>query len=391
MKTVQRFDIAEIKKASRTPQGFLKAPVRATRTGIFIYKDSKGNEVRELRLPEEVYAPNSMESLVMIPITNNHPYEFVDSYNAKTHMVGFTGEKVFKDEEIYLSTTAIITDERTIKEVESKEKGEVSLGYRAGLQMKSGFWNGKAIAENGADDEKFDAIQRDIRYNHLAVVPAGRAGSEVKLRLDDESNLILIKDREDVKMKVKIGDKEYDVEQDLGDAIKSVMKSKDAAEGKLEKMKTDGEEADAKKIDSLTAEIETAQGKIDALEANLKKANDPKEFTAKVQARATLVDTAKAVLDEKEHEKLDGMTDLEIKKAVIVADDSETKLDGKSEDYVNGRFEHLAKDQASKKDEKDDLGNVILNARKDKADSGDEGKKEAERKDNITNAWKKPL
>lgn len=389
MKTVQRFDIAELKKASRTAQGFLKAPVRATRTGIFIYKDAKGQEVRELRLPEEVFTKPSMESLVMIPITNNHPYEFVDSFNAKTHMVGYTGENVYKDEDTFLSTTAIITDERTIKEVESKEKEQVSLGYKAALEMKNGFWNGKAIAESGTDDEKFDAIQRDIRYNHLAVVPAGRAGADVKLRLDSENNLTLQIDEEEKKMKLKIGDKEFEVEQDLGDAIKSVMKSKDAAEGKLEKLKKNDEEADAARIDELTKELETAKGTNDALEAGLKKANDPKEFSAKVQARAKLMDTAKAILDEKEHAKLDGMADLELKKAVILADDSEVKLDEKSEDYVNGRFEHLAKDRAEQKT--DDLGNDILNARKDKANGEGAEKKEAERKDNITNAWKKPL
>lgn len=389
METVQRFDIAEIKKASRTAQGFLKAPVRATRTGIFIYKDAKGKEFKELRLPEEVYAEPSMESLVMIPITNNHPYEFVDSFNAKTHMVGFTGEKVYKDEDTFLSTTAIITDERTIKEVENREKEQVSLGYKAALEMKKGFWNGKAIAENGTDDERFDAIQRDIRYNHLAVVPAGRAGMDVKLRLDGKNNLVPQIDREDPKMKVKIGDKEFEVEQDLGDAIKSVMKSKDAAEGKLAKQKTDGEEADAVKIDALAKENETLKGKNDALEADLKKVNDPREFSTKVQARAKLLDTAKAVLDEKEHEKLDSMADMEIKKAVILADDAEVKLDEKSEDYVNGRFEHLAKDKAEKKDG-DDLGEDILGARNDKADGKDEDK-EAKRKDDITTAWKKPL
>jgi len=390
METVQRFDIAEIQKASRTAQGFLKAPVRATRTGIFIYKDAKGNEFRELRLPEEVFTKPSMDSLVMIPITNNHPYEFVDSYNAKTHMVGFTGEKVYKDEDTFLSTTAIITDERTIKEVESKEKEQVSLGYKAALEIKDGFWNGKAMAENGTEDERFDAIQRDIRYNHLAVVPAGRAGEDVKLRLDSKNNLVPQIDREDSKMKLKIGDKEFEVDQALGDAIKSVIKGKDAAEGKLAQQKKDGAEADAEKIDTLTKEAETSKGRSDALEAALKKANDPKEFSAKVQARTKLLDAAKVVLDEKEHEKLDGMTDLEIKRAVILADDSEVKLDEKSEDYVNGRFEHLAKDKAEKKED-DGLGEKILGARQDKAGNSDEEKKEATRKDEITKAWKKPL
>ena len=43
MKTVKRFDLSEIGSFEVTPQGFLKIPGFATRTGVFTYKDGDGN------------------------------------------------------------------------------------------------------------------------------------------------------------------------------------------------------------------------------------------------------------------------------------------------------------------------------------------------------------
>ncbi len=40
--------------------------------------------------------------------------------------------------------------------------------------------------------------------------------------------------------------------------------------------------------------------------------------------------------------KLDGMTDLEIKKAVIMARQPDAKLDGKTETYIDARFDSVA-------------------------------------------------
>jgi hypothetical protein len=395
MKQVQRFDIREILRASKTPNGFLKSPVRATRVGIFVYRDEQGKESRELRLPEEVFKKASMDTLAMIPITIEHPFQLLDPSNAKTHMVGYTGETVYKDDDTYLSTTALITDQRAIERIESG-KDQVSLGYKATLDMTPGYWNGSAIVNTGSEGEKFNAIQRDIVYNHLAVVDKGRAGAEVKLRLDSEMNLIELQDKKEEKsMKVKIGDKEFEVEQDVAGAINGLIKQRDAFEKKTKDRKDSDEKELAEKMDTLEKENEELKGRNDSFESELEKANDPQVFNTRLKDRVALLDSAKKVLDQKEHEKLDAMSDLEIKKAVIVADDAEVKFDGKSEDYIAGRFEHVTKVKADKED--DDKGNKGFGdeLHKDRTDSANPGtdfdKKQAARKDEISKAWQKPL
>ena len=49
----------------------------------------------------------------------------------------------------------------------------MSLGYVCKIDETPGEWNG----------QKYDQIQRDINYNHLAVVHKGRAGN-ARIRLD---------------------------------------------------------------------------------------------------------------------------------------------------------------------------------------------------------------
>ena len=50
-------------------------------------------------------------------------------------------------------------------------KKELSLGYQCSYQLKRGVWNGKP----------YDAIQRDLRGNHIALVDKGRMGAEVRV------------------------------------------------------------------------------------------------------------------------------------------------------------------------------------------------------------------
>ena len=40
-----------------TPEGFLTCDANVTRAGVFDYKDDRGQTIRELRSPEEVFAP----------------------------------------------------------------------------------------------------------------------------------------------------------------------------------------------------------------------------------------------------------------------------------------------------------------------------------------------
>jgi len=74
-KQVRRFDLGEIKSATRTPQGFLKCPGFATRTGVFPYLNADGSIRNELRHPDDVNDPESLATLKNATVTIEHPPE----------------------------------------------------------------------------------------------------------------------------------------------------------------------------------------------------------------------------------------------------------------------------------------------------------------------------
>lgn len=77
-------------------------------------------------------------------------------------------------------------------------KEELSLGYVCKYELKKGVWNGKP----------YDAIQRNIRGNHVALVDEGRMGHDVRLRHEDSKTPQLIFDSiETIKEIKKMADK----------------------------------------------------------------------------------------------------------------------------------------------------------------------------------------
>jgi uncharacterized protein len=184
---VRRFDSGSTDRAraQKTPEGFLRAPARLTRVGVFPYRTDKVIR-RELRLPEEVFRPDSLATFELMPLTNDHPKNPLDVTNAGAHQVGSVGG-IHRDKEDpdYMAGTVLITERRAVQDVESG-KVEISNGYACDLEIKSGIW-----VDSQGRGHPYDAIQRNIRANHIAIVERGRAGPGARLRLDaaDESEI----------------------------------------------------------------------------------------------------------------------------------------------------------------------------------------------------------
>lgn len=180
MRTVKRYDFGTLGKAERTPQGGIRVPARFTRVGIFEYQTEDGETRRELRPPDEVFNPESMETLRDAPITNLHVSEITPE-NFSRYVKGHVGSAI-KQDGIYLAGDAVIQDAEIIRMVERGERKEFSLGYDCVLDETPGEWEG----------ERYDAIQRNIKYNHAALGPEGwgRAGKDVALRLDSRGDVI---------------------------------------------------------------------------------------------------------------------------------------------------------------------------------------------------------
>jgi hypothetical protein len=184
MKRQRRFDQGTLDKAERLPNGFLKADAFLTRTGVFPYMNADGTIRRELRLPEEVFKEDSMKTLELATLTLGHPRVPVTALNAKELGVGTVGQDVREDSD-KLRSTVMVQDNAAIEAMEDDGIRQTSCGYYCDLEPKPG------ITEDG---EEYDFIQRNIDYNHVALVPHGRAGPEVAVRLDSADDAVMVTD-----------------------------------------------------------------------------------------------------------------------------------------------------------------------------------------------------
>lgn len=340
---VRRFDRSELSRPVKTDAGFLRAEAYLTRAGVFEYVQPDGSVRRELRPPEEVFRDDSLDTLKAVPLTLDHPDEPVTSKNVRDLAVGTIGTDIWP-ERSYVRGTVVVMDEAAIKAAESGQKKELSCGYNCELEMTAGEWEG----------QRFDAIQRNIRYNHVALVEAGRAGPEVGLRLDSQDAVAKHPYRT-TDSKPAFGRKEKPMAVIRIDSVdyEAPDQTAQAVRAKLDSLQKRLDEAEQEK-EKLDEELEKLKAERDQLEEELekKKAEDEEEEKKRadsirqaVRARIALETQARPILGD--DFKFDEASDLDVKKAVIAKLSPEAKLDGKSEVYIEARYDaaiELAKD-----------------------------------------------
>ena len=177
----QRVDFSQIfaldaRSLPVTHTGYLELDARVSRIGIMQYRDGDGKLFNELKPPEELFSRKAMESLRYAAATDKHPKEiFVTPENWKKLAIGFAPAPGKPDQSFYLRAKIVITEKDIItrlkKKFEAGETQQVSAGYSAEIDKTGGSYNG----------EKYDSCQKNIVYNHIALVDVGRAGPEVKL------------------------------------------------------------------------------------------------------------------------------------------------------------------------------------------------------------------
>lgn len=169
-----RFDSGSLGIATRTPQGGFRIPSRFTRVGVLTYRDASGQQWGELRPPSEVFAPESMATLRGATVTVGHQGT-VDGKTFASVAKGHVADDVRQDG-AYLAGETVVNDASTVASIETHALQDISLGYACRLEETAGMWEG----------QPYQRIQRDIRYNHAALLPpgAGRAGPDCSLRLD---------------------------------------------------------------------------------------------------------------------------------------------------------------------------------------------------------------
>lgn len=166
------YSVAQLSdRISETPEGFLICEgVPITRAGDLMYSPSEtpvtpnGNMTVISRTVEDIHDPATIASFEGKPVTINHPDDFVTPDNWRALAVGVVqnvrpGEGEDDDK---LLADLLITDYEAISALKSKRLREVSCGYEAEYVEIA---PGKGRQEN-------------IIGNHVALVAAGRCGSE---------------------------------------------------------------------------------------------------------------------------------------------------------------------------------------------------------------------
>ena len=164
-----------------TEDGYLVASPRVARTGIQIYAGSELgqptlDQVRVYRPEEEVFHKDALQSYAFRPVTVDHPPEPVNAGNWSKYSVGGVGGEIARDGE-FVRVPMVLMDSESIKAVQSGKR-QLSLGYTTDVKWGSG---------TTPSGEQYDAIQTNIRANHLAVVGAARGGPLLKIGDKDSS------------------------------------------------------------------------------------------------------------------------------------------------------------------------------------------------------------
>lgn len=327
-KRVQRFDVGRFDKFEQIPGGGLRIPAALTRVGVFTYKLDGGGVLRELRPAEEVLAASSVASLDGAPVTDLHPDEqkypdgLVTATNWKALSVGDVRSPRADGAEILAEV--ILRDSSEIRLVESGDRGEISCGYECDHDPKPGVFDGEA----------YDVVQRNIRYNHVALGPRGwgRAGPATALRLD--SNSRQVRDAEETRMrKVKVDGIEYDAGSDS-----HIQASERLIERLVGDVAATKKEADTQRgrADGLETRVTEITGQLTEAKTKLDKAMSPAELDARVAQRVSLIDRSRRVMGA--DYVGEGKTDRQVMDDVLGK--ANVKLaEGSSDDYARGRFE----------------------------------------------------
>lgn len=325
-------DAVSVSGTRRTADGYLVATARCVRTGIQLYRgDEVGRPdldiVRVYRDEAEVFAQDSLQGFSHAPVTNDHPKEAVTADNWKKLSVGEVSTAAKRDGD-WVMLPLILKDAAAIGSVEAGKR-ELSAGYSCELDWTPGIT---------ADGQAYDAQQKNIKINHLALVDRARAGSEA--RIGDgagkwgASPVINPADRKEPDMpdnlrKVMVDGLQVETTDAGQQAITKLLADRDAARKETADAKVEHDKALAAK----DADLAKKDAEIEDLK---KKVLDGEALDAAVQARAALIDKAKRVAPKVETAKL---SDSEIRKAVVAAVRGEDAVKDKSDAYIDAAFD----------------------------------------------------
>jgi len=201
-----------------TREGFLEIDTILFRQAVlpYTYQDPSGEliEINEL-IGDSIFTEELIQSAQSLPFVLEHPQDSngtfinVSPENYKDFIVGVLhSPRIVEHEgERLVIGTLKIFDPGVQQLILNKELTEVSQGYFCTTEMQKGMYNGV----------KYDAIQKGIILNHLALVSEGRAGDTVRLLYNTKTSKAIMDFVQNSKHGVKTMNKNKNV-QNAGDA-----------------------------------------------------------------------------------------------------------------------------------------------------------------------------
>lgn len=334
-------DRVTVGAVKETADGYLVATTRVARTGVQLYLARELGDVainagfkpddvvRVYRHADEVFHKDSLASITRLPVTVDHPDENVTADNWSQLAVGEVGD-AYSTEPEWIVVNPMIKDAEAVRKARTTHQ-EISMGYAATIVK----------ARDGLDA---DFEQHKIRYNHLALVPKGRAGEMA--RIGDSWGATPVND-------FQPGNKPKTVEADpMSDQLKTVVLGDKAVQvavgdvAAIEQFKTDttkrltdAEAAHAKEIAAKDEEIGTLRA--DLAQAQKDAAID---IDALVAARTEFLSVLDSVAPNIETK---GKTDAELRKEAVAMRLGDDMVVGVSDAVIEGMFKAICKTPAS--------------------------------------------
>ena len=174
---------------ARTPEGYLIARgVPISRTGWQQYRASElqpsgvpqidslspNAVVNVYRDEADVFEPAAIASFEAKSVTKTHPPGFLTPDNDRQYAMGHAQKVreggILPNGERFLSADLVIKDAQLIQYIENGLMDEISCGYTY-----------KLVSMDDEHSPDISYRMTEIRGNHVAIVPSGRAGSHVKV------------------------------------------------------------------------------------------------------------------------------------------------------------------------------------------------------------------
>lgn len=246
---------------------------------------------RVYRPAEELSDPEFLDSLKLIPWVDDHEYlgpEEVGATPAERKGVqGTTGQELYFDGKYVRGNIKVFSE--AMKDAIESGKKELSLGYECAYEWSPGVFEG----------QPYDAIQRKLRGNHLALVREGRMGPEVAVLDHGTDCLTITADSLEVyPMSDATNDVETAKEPTIADVMKALENLAPLVEmiGKIQGGKTEEPEID-KAPEAPAADPEKKPEEMMADACNKIGAMDAK-LTALEQAKPDPLAIAKAIAQD---------------------------------------------------------------------------------------------